>query len=336
MEFPVNLEENQNRDINYILEHIHYDEEEAENNVQLDLNRSLNLSNLLLANNPDEEIENSQEGIFEHLNNGESASFYFQGYTSEDLSLDQQEDIYYPYFKMFPNCNNQVVYPWKSGHITYSMFDVSKALFNIAASHDIFKTNYGKSFNNCQNEVIRFYELFKQRNIGSINLTGYSLGTQFIYYFLQLLVQSPKRSQYTDKVDNVVLLAGVLSAKLLTRNLRAFMGKDGPIKGNIVIVSSKSDYVLQCFVHYLQANSEIGGESLNDPVGRANFDKEFARESLKNQYEDENDPEIEQILSRIKSVKIEEKIKGPTIGHLGYMFPVNANRFSGFVKEELD
>ena len=188
--------------------------------------------NKILNNEVNEdEIDKIQERLTNEFDFEDRMTLYFMGFTSESTSYQDQIKKYSPMFSGFKENVEQIVYPWHAEKTFYGFGDLTKTLWNNWTSKSTckFNTNYRKALKNSFSDSEELFNNFEDSRIDQspeLNFVGYSLGTQFIFNLLlkmQLANDGDKGKCDSDyKVNNVVLMAGVLSANWLYSKLGDF------------------------------------------------------------------------------------------------------------------
>jgi hypothetical protein len=303
-------------------------------------------------------VEEDQDKVMNHLDENEKLTMYFMGFQSENLSLEEQIKEYSPLFDAFGEDVGYCVYRWHAEDQLLGLFDISQTIWNTIVSKESWKgdTAYRNALENSFTDADLLFEKLEEHNMVNapeLNFVGYSLGTQFTFNMMMRIQQKStenlKNGGKSYTINNIVLLAGVLSSDWLISYLGDFMADDGVMKGNLVIVESENDRVLKHGVERLKVNSydrnDDGVEEKNDdPVGRCNFKIEDAVKKInrsKAPFNKMNDEELESFLrKRIHLVNCSEfeNTKGDMIklDHLDYFKPENFEVISSRIKPHIN
>ena len=167
----------------------------------------------------------------------------------------------------------------------------------------------------------KVFEIFQKNNEienQQMSFVGFSLGTQFIFNIMELMI---KEDKYYGKIDNVVLMGGVLDQERIRRNFDELLGDNGLIKGNLVIMQSRNDKVLKYLIKYACMNFSFKTGFNNSPVGYKGFDFEKAAKFLQKSNDKYKSLTLEEIhvilIGRIKVVDI-SLINNQKINHTDY------------------
>jgi hypothetical protein len=287
-----------------------------------------------------------QDKLADELDRNDRMALYFMGFTSESTPYATQVRTYSSLFPGFGPNVDHIVYPWHAEKSFYGCGDAMKTFWNRMVSKESckFMTTYRKALENSFDDANELFLNFEKHRIEyspELNFVGYSLGTQFIFNLLtklQLANFGHKENGHRNyTVNNVVLMAGVLSSSWLYSKLADFFGTNGILKGNIVIVQSKNDHVLKDLVEGLRVNSadrDFDGieEANNDPVGRCNFKiEDAARVVQRSNHSNFKDMELKEIIDYLKkrifivdcSQLTNTKGKMVKLHHTAYMEPEN-------------
>lgn len=245
-------------------------------------------------------------------------TLYFMGFTSEATPYEKQVKIYSPMFPGFRKDTHNIVYPWHALKDLFTYPDIFKGLWNriFACTKCKMMTTYRRALDNTFSDSDNLYKTFESCGMylsPEINLVGYSLGTQLIFNLLvKLQLANDGHKEEADrnyKVNNVVFMAGVLSCEWLYTQLAKFLGKNGVIKGRIIIIQSKHDLKLRVLVGKFYVNSRDRDfddieEFNNDPVGGCYFSHDNAAKFIDRSIEPFNKMNLEEIKKFL-----EDKIK---------------------------
>lgn len=283
------------------------------------------------------EVTEIQQIIGDELDNSKNMTMYFSGFTNEDSPIKDQIECYEPMFDLFLKDTQNIVYPWHSEASFYKLGDFTKTIWNSFFSSSkykletVYRSALENSFTDARN-LVKDFEEHKIYQSNRLNFVGFSLGTQFIFNTLVYLQAAKNNNGRDYKVQNVILMGGVLSAKWLYQKLHEFIGEDGVVKGRFIIVSSHNDWVLKYLLGTFKVNSvdtDFDGfeENNTDAIGRGLFNYKDALKNVNRSeglFQNMKDNDILEIIKdKVKLIDassiIDTNGHRTALGHLGYM-----------------
>ena len=296
------------------------------------LHSNLSLVNPLLNIYSDPHVHNKQNNVLleklqlpSRLTNEKETIYFVNGFLSKELN---HYDYFKDFFCFFPFINKYVV-RWNadcldfmnlSNEITSLINGVYYLIISITTGKLVGPQAIINSIKTISNLIFKYkntekkavqsskfaYNLILNRNKISqegVNFVCFSLGSKLVFH----LLEEALKDDNCLLINNVVFVSAVLCQDHIQKNIGRLIGRNGLIKGKIIIIKSNFDLVLYFFIYKIMQKKPLGLNSFN-------FCK--AVKNLKNQCSYFAKLSNEETDKYIKSKIVEINMSDYKMGHL--------------------